>query len=58
MRDRLIHQYDRIDSMILWDTLKKELPLEVPKLLAIKEELVAKKSILDASTQEKKPTLF
>lgn len=58
MRDRLIHQYDRIDSMILWDTLKKELPLEVPKLLAIKEELTTKKSILDASTKGKTPTLF
>jgi uncharacterized protein with HEPN domain len=40
MRDRLIHQYDKIESIILWDTIKKELPLEVPKLKAIKQQLL------------------
>jgi uncharacterized protein with HEPN domain len=32
MRDVLVHVYDRVDTRILWDTLKYNLPPLVPLL--------------------------
>ena len=57
MRDRLIHQYDKIDSMILWDTVRKELPIEIPKLQSIRVELIAQRDLLDKK-KPKTPCLF
>lgn len=33
MRDKLIHEYFGVDLEIIWDTIKKELPLLKPLLL-------------------------
>jgi len=32
MRDRIIHGYDNVDLMIVWDTVKKEMPALRPVL--------------------------
>lgn len=55
-RDRLIHQYDKVDARILWATLKSELPLEIPKLEKIKQELLQRKT--PTKSQGNIPKLF
>jgi uncharacterized protein with HEPN domain len=38
-RNRLIHQYDDVDHLIIWNTVKNDLPGLKKKLLEILEEL-------------------
>ena len=38
MRHRLIHEYDKLDQDILWDTIKHDLPLLVAELEKILRE--------------------
>lgn len=59
MRNIMIHQYDKVDSIILWNTVKKELPLEILKLNNIKKELMQKKKELSPRIKRKDgPSLF
>lgn len=53
---KYIHQYDKIDSLILWDTIKEELPIEIPKLLIIQNQL--KTEIKKIKEQNINPELF
>ena len=35
MRDRIIHNYDRVDYRIVWDTVKKRIPIVKPQIQQI-----------------------
>src|SRR5438132_929897 len=35
MRDKLIHEYDRVDLELMWDTLQEDLPRLLEELQAI-----------------------
>ncbi len=43
MRNKLIHEYFGVDLEIIWETIKKELPLLKPLILKVLEELENKK---------------
>jgi len=38
MRDRIIHGYDKVDSDIVWDTVRNE----IPKIKPLIEQLLKK----------------
>lgn len=38
MRDRLIHNYDRVDYKIVWDTVKKRIPNVKPQISQILQD--------------------
>jgi uncharacterized protein with HEPN domain len=35
MRDRIIHGYDNVDLEIVWDVIKRDIPLIKPKIMLI-----------------------
>lgn len=37
-RDKVIHQYDKVDALILWDTIKQDFPKDIPAILTIIRE--------------------
>lgn len=39
MRDKLIHEYFGVDIEIVWETIKKELPLVRPLIIEVLKEL-------------------
>ena len=38
MRDRIIHNYDGVDYRIVWETVKKRIPIVKPKIAKILED--------------------
>ncbi|MEZ4594060.1 MAG: DUF86 domain-containing protein [Chloroflexota bacterium] len=38
MRDRIIHNYDRVDYGIVWETVKKRIPVVKPQIARILED--------------------
>lgn len=49
IRDKLIHQYDNVDGLILWDTVKENFPVDHEKILKIIDEQI---NLLKQLTQE------
>jgi uncharacterized protein with HEPN domain len=41
LRNRLIHAYDALDEIVIWRTLREDLPELIPQLQAILDELAA-----------------
>jgi len=39
MRDRMIHEYQRIDFDILWKTVKDDIPLVKPMFQSVMKDL-------------------
>ncbi len=35
MRDRIIHGYDNVDKQIVWDVIKKDIPVLKPRIQSI-----------------------
>lgn len=50
MRNMLVHQYFRADIQVVWDTVKRDLPI----LVAAIQPLVPPNSIADSSLDERK----
>jgi uncharacterized protein with HEPN domain len=45
MRDRLIHGYDTIDWVIVWDTVTRYVPAALPSLRALYAEMSAEEPV-------------